>query len=93
MPATARFADVPTASGGITRLALGRLREHAVNLTPLLRRAGLSASEVNDPEARLTPSQLLHGREHHLMQADLAHYPPCLDPYGGFVTRSTGARA
>jgi AraC-like DNA-binding protein len=54
MPATARFADVPTASGGITRLALGRLRERAVNLTPLLRRAGLSASEVNDPAARLT---------------------------------------
>ncbi|HEX6705840.1 MAG TPA: MSMEG_0567/Sll0786 family nitrogen starvation N-acetyltransferase [Albitalea sp.] len=38
-------------------------------------------------------SQLLHGREHHLMQADLAHYPPCFDPYGGFVTRSTGPRA
>ena len=21
------------------------------------------------------------------MQADLAHYPPCHDPYAGFVTR------
>jgi putative N-acetyltransferase (TIGR04045 family) len=37
--------------------------------------------------------EMLHGRAHHLMQADLTHYPPCHDPYGGFVTRSTGARA
>lgn len=28
----------------------------------------------------------LHGRTHHLMQADLAHYPPCAQPYSGFVT-------
>ncbi len=33
----------------------------------------------------------LHGRPHVLMQADLAHYPPCHDPLTGFVT--TGARA
>lgn len=38
-------------------------------------------------------AEVLHGREHHLMKADLAHYPPCHDPYGGLVTRSTGARA
>ena len=37
--------------------------------------------------------ETLHGRPHHLMQADLAHYTPCHDTYGGFVTRSTGARA
>ncbi len=35
--------------------------------------------------------ELLHGRPHVLMQADLAHYPPCHDPLTGFVT--TGARA
>lgn len=28
----------------------------------------------------------LHGRPHVLMQADLAHYPPCHDPLTGFVT-------
>ena len=28
----------------------------------------------------------LHGRPHALMQADLAHYAPCITPYGGFVT-------
>lgn len=30
--------------------------------------------------------ETLHGRPHHLMQADLAHYPPCHDPLTGFVT-------
>ncbi len=34
----------------------------------------------------------LHGRRHALMQADLAHYPPCATPYSGFVTRATPAR-
>lgn len=28
----------------------------------------------------------LHGRAHHLMQADLAHYPPMADPEHGLVT-------
>jgi putative N-acetyltransferase (TIGR04045 family) len=31
--------------------------------------------------------QLL-GRPHHLMRADLDHYPPCFTPYAGFVTRT-----
>ena len=36
----------------------------------------------------------LHGRSHHLMQPDLAAYPPCYDPYTGFVTQPrTRARA
>ncbi len=30
----------------------------------------------------------LHGRAHVLMQADLAHYPPCHDPLTGFVSRA-----
>lgn len=35
--------------------------------------------------------ETLHGRPHWLMQAELAHYPPCHDPLTGFVTRSTAA--
>jgi putative N-acetyltransferase (TIGR04045 family) len=35
----------------------------------------------------------LHGRTHHLMQADLAHYPPCDRPYAGFVTRAVASAA
>jgi len=40
---------------------------------------------------RTLKAQTLHGRAHHLMQADLAAYPPCHTPDSGFVTRSTGA--
>jgi putative N-acetyltransferase (TIGR04045 family) len=32
--------------------------------------------------------ETLHGRPHHLMQADLSWYPPCHTPNSGFVTRS-----
>ncbi|MBX3603649.1 MAG: GNAT family N-acetyltransferase [Piscinibacter sp.] len=35
---------------------------------------------------RALRAETLHGRPHHLMQADLAHYPPCHDPLTGFVT-------
>ena len=36
-------------------------------------------------------TQMLHGRPHALMQADLAHYPPCHDPLWGYaaLSRST----
>ena len=37
---------------------------------------------------RSVSAQLLHGRPHQLMQADLEHYPACLTPYAGFVTRT-----
>lgn len=36
----------------------------------------------------LKANETLHGRPHSLMQADLAAYPACLDPYNGYVTRS-----
>ncbi len=32
-------------------------------------------------------AESLHGRLHQVMQADLAHYPPCATPYTGFVAR------
>jgi putative N-acetyltransferase (TIGR04045 family) len=35
----------------------------------------------------------LHGRDHSLMQADLARYPPCNTPYTGFVARTIGSPA
>jgi putative N-acetyltransferase (TIGR04045 family) len=37
---------------------------------------------------RALQSVLVHGRDHCLMQADLRQYPPCADPYAGFVTRA-----
>ena len=36
--------------------------------------------------------QHVHGRPHALMEADLAHYPPCADPGRGFATRSKAPR-
>ena len=33
-------------------------------------------------------SETLHGRPHQLMQADLAQYPPCHDPFTGYVAQS-----
>ncbi|MEG2632711.1 MAG: histone acetyltransferase, partial [Comamonas sp.] len=33
----------------------------------------------------------IHGRPHCEMQADLAAYPPCIDPVSGFVTRARGS--
>jgi putative N-acetyltransferase (TIGR04045 family) len=32
--------------------------------------------------------ETLLGRPHHLMQAQLDWYPPCVTPYGGFVTHT-----
>ncbi len=32
--------------------------------------------------------EILLGRSHHLMQAQLDHYPPCMTPRSGFVTQS-----
>jgi putative N-acetyltransferase (TIGR04045 family) len=34
----------------------------------------------------------IHGRPHCLMQADLAHYPPCAQPQKGYVTLARGPR-
>lgn len=35
--------------------------------------------------------EILLGRSHHLMQADLSHYPPCTTPRSGFVTQARHA--
>lgn len=36
--------------------------------------------------------EIVYGRPHHLMQADLNVYPPCYDTENGFVTQGTGSR-
>lgn len=36
--------------------------------------------------------ETLHGRSHHLMQADLAFYPPCYDVMTGYVVRPKASR-
>ncbi|SAL24184.1 MSMEG_0567/Sll0786 family nitrogen starvation N-acetyltransferase [Caballeronia humi] len=37
--------------------------------------------------------EAMHGRSHHLMQADLDFYPPCRTPHSGFVTKALPVRS
>jgi AraC-like DNA-binding protein len=48
------LASIPTAQGGLTRLAIARLKGAGVPVAPLLSRAGLTAQLVADPEGRLS---------------------------------------
>jgi putative N-acetyltransferase (TIGR04045 family) len=36
--------------------------------------------------------ETLLGRPHHLMQADLNHYPPCHTPHAGLITEGRAVR-
>ncbi|WP_286162462.1 MSMEG_0567/Sll0786 family nitrogen starvation N-acetyltransferase [Methylobacillus flagellatus] len=40
---------------------------------------------------RILAEEVLLGRSHHQMQADLDRYPPCVTPKSGFVIQSRGA--
>jgi AraC-like DNA-binding protein len=43
----------PSAMGIVTRLACGRAEQEGVHVDPLLRKAGLSRQQIDDPHARL----------------------------------------
>jgi hypothetical protein len=47
------LADLPTASGGLSRLAASRLRRAGIELEPLLSRVGLTLDQIDDPERRI----------------------------------------
>ena len=49
-----RLASLPTAQGGLTRLAAGRARKAGLRLEPLLSGVGLTVDQINDPEHRIT---------------------------------------
>ena len=48
------LASIPTAQGGLTRLAIARLESAGVPVAPILRRVGLTSELVADPEERLS---------------------------------------
>jgi hypothetical protein len=48
------LASIPTAQGGLSRLAIARLKRADVPVVPLLRRAGLTPEVIADPEQRLS---------------------------------------
>ena len=47
------LASIPTAQGGLSRLAIARLKNAGVPVVPLLRRVGLTPEVIADPEERL----------------------------------------
>ena len=46
--------SIPTAQGGLSRLAIARLQSAGIPVTELLRRAGLTPEVIADPEERLS---------------------------------------
>lgn len=50
---TKRLGTLPTASGGIARLAYGRARRAGIELKPLLKKAALTDQQIKDRGARL----------------------------------------
>jgi len=48
-----RLGALPTATGGITRLAYARAQAAGIELAPLLKKAGLTEQQIKDPRARL----------------------------------------
>jgi hypothetical protein len=50
---TERRAIVPSAAGGITRLACALAEDRGTDVDILLRKSGLSRNQIRDPNARL----------------------------------------
>jgi AraC-like DNA-binding protein len=48
------LAGLPTAQGGLTRLAADRVRKAGIKLDSLLSRVGLTSEQVDDPERRIS---------------------------------------
>jgi AraC-like DNA-binding protein len=48
------LASIPTAQGGLSRLAIARLKSAGVPVAPLLKRAGLTPEAIADPAERLS---------------------------------------
>src|SRR5260370_14077168 len=48
------LASIPTAQGGLSRLAIARLKSAGVQVAPLLRRGGVTPEVMSDPEERLS---------------------------------------
>src|SRR5258708_19787483 len=48
------LASIPMAGGGLSHLAIARLKSAGVEVAPLLRRVGLTPEVIADPEERLS---------------------------------------
>jgi AraC-like DNA-binding protein len=52
-PDVRHLGALPSATGGIARLAFARLKEAGAELEPLLKKAGLTLLQIEDPDVRL----------------------------------------
>jgi hypothetical protein len=48
------LASIPMAQGGLSRLAIARLKSAGVPVAPLLKRVGLTPELIAEPEQRLS---------------------------------------
>ena len=48
------LASIPMAGGGLSRLAIARLKSVGVPVAPLLKRVGLTPELIAEPEERLS---------------------------------------
>lgn len=53
-PARKDFAQLPTASGVLSRLAAERVAQAGIDVTPLFKKSGLPEKLLSDPDARVT---------------------------------------
>lgn len=60
---TSGFSSIPTATGGITRLACAALRKRGKDVRPTVTGAGLTVQDVEDPECRLPASAQIKALE------------------------------
>jgi AraC-like DNA-binding protein/transcriptional regulator with XRE-family HTH domain len=51
-----RLSDLPTAQGGLSRLAADRVRTAGIKIEPLLSRVGLTIDQIDDSERRISAS-------------------------------------
>ena len=49
-----QLASLPTAQGGLTRLAVERVRKAGIKLVPLLSDVGLTVEQIDEPEHRIS---------------------------------------
>ena len=83
------LASIPTAQGGLSRLAIARLKTAGVPVVPLLRRVGLTPEVIADPEQRL----IVRSQITLLDEAALALQDDCHGLHAGSRFRSARNRA
>jgi AraC-like DNA-binding protein len=81
-----QLAGLPTASGGLSRLAANRVRRAGTNLGPLLSRVGLTIDQIDDPEQRIDASNQIafletaaHALNDEFLGVSLAEEVDCRD--------------